>query len=482
MEALSFKSDAAKPIAGKSAATVSPKEVRPPSVILPLQFIITGLLALFAAVGCLLARPDLLATYHYNQHVIAVTHLVVLGWICSVIMGAVYQLVPVALETKLHSERLANWQFAFHVVGFAGMVWAFSIWDLKQVGHFGSVLAIGVGLFVYNIGRTLLRVPKWNVSATAVAAALGWISLSILTGLFISAGKCTYDSATVLPPTTPVGALVHGLRSIASFVGRFDAISAMHAHAHLGSVGFFLMLIVGVSYKLVSMFTLSEVQNPRRAIWSIALLNIGLAGVFITILVGSPWKFAFALVIIAALVTYGWELAAILRARNRRKLDWSIKYFLTAIALLVVFSAAALILSWPGLPLTTLTGQLENVYGFLGLLGVVTFAILGMLNKIIPFLVWFRSYGREIGRKQVPAMTDLYSTRLQAAGYWSFLAGFIVVGVAILFSNETGVRTGCALLAAGLVFFTMNVASILTHLTRPQLKPLASIQPEKRTL
>ncbi len=95
-------------------------------------------------------------------------------------MGAMYQLVPVALETKLYSERLARWQFVFHVVGFVGMVWMFRVWNMKQVGHFGSVLAVGVGLFVYNMARTLWRVPKWNVTATAVGAALAWISLAII--------------------------------------------------------------------------------------------------------------------------------------------------------------------------------------------------------------------------------------------------------------------------------------------------------------
>ena len=109
---------------------------------------VTGLVALLVGVIWLVARPDLLATYHYNQYVIAATHLFVLGWICSIVMGAMYQLVPVALETKLYSERLAKWQFAFHLIGFVGMVWMFNVWNMKQVGHFGSVMAVGVGLFV----------------------------------------------------------------------------------------------------------------------------------------------------------------------------------------------------------------------------------------------------------------------------------------------------------------------------------------------
>ena len=108
--------------------------------------------------------------------------------------------------------------------------------------------------------------------------------------------------------TGAVGVLLCGLRSIAGFLAHFDPISTMHAHAHLGGVGFFTMLIVGVSYKLIPMFTLSEVQSRRRAVCSIALLNVGLAGSFVTILLRSPLKLAFALLVVAALAIYGWEI------------------------------------------------------------------------------------------------------------------------------------------------------------------------------
>ena len=57
------------------------------------------------------------------------------------------------------------------------------------------MLTVGVGLFVYNIVRTLLRVPRWNVIATAVASALGWLSLAVCAGLTIAVGKCSYESS-----------------------------------------------------------------------------------------------------------------------------------------------------------------------------------------------------------------------------------------------------------------------------------------------
>jgi hypothetical protein len=441
-------------------------------VKLPLAFMLTGLLALCVGVVWLAARPALLAAYHYNQYVIAVTHLFVLGWISSTVMGAMYQLVPVALETKLYSEKLARWQFVFHVVGFVGMVRMFQVWDLKQVGHFGSVLAVGVGLFVYNLARTLRRVPKWNVTAAAVAAALAWFSLAVLAGLLIATGKCTYESTSAWSPASPLGALLRLLRSAAGVMTRFDAIGAMHAHAHLGTVGCFTMLLVGVSYKLIPMFTLSAVQSRRRAAWSVALLNVGLTASFVAILLRSPWKPAGALVVVTALAIFCWELVVIVRARQRRILDWGIKSFLTALILLAPVSTLAVVLSWPGLPLTAFTGQLENAYGFLGLIGVVTFAITSMLYKIIPFLVWFGAYSRQIGRAQVPALADMYSARLQVAGYWLYLAGLAVTTAAILAASEVGVRCGSSLLGLSVVTLLVNMGKVLSHLFKPKLKPL----------
>jgi hypothetical protein len=342
---------------------------------------------------------------------------------------------------------------------------------MKQVGHFGCVLATGVGLFVYNIARTLRRVPKWTITATGVAFALFWISAAIIAGLSIAIAKCTYESTEGLAAAGGVRALVSGLRSVAGFMSQFHPISAMHAHAHLGAVGFFMILTVGVSYKLLPMFMLSEVQSPKRAAASILLLAVGLGGAFVTILLGSPLKLAFAAVTAGGIVTYCWEIVAIVRARKRLPLDWALKYFLTALTLLAPLSAIALVLSWPGLPLTAFTGQLENVYGFLGLLGLFTFAIIGMLYKILPFLIWLKLYGSHIGKAKVPALADMFSAKLQEAGYWSYLAGLVVVSPAILAANNALARCGCALLLCSIISFALNVAIMLSHFVRPKLQP-----------
>lgn len=459
------------------AAKPQPIRAVAPSVSLPLRFMLTGLVALFVAIAWLIAKPSILATYHYNQYVIAATHLVVLGFLCTVVMGAMYQLVPVALETKLYSERLAKWQFVIHIVGFVGMVWMFNVWNMKQVGHFGSVLALGVMLFVYNMVRTLWRVPKWNLVATAISAALAWFSLTILAGLSIAAAKCVYESNDGLATADGVKQVVGGLRIVANVVSRFDAISAMHAHAHLGGVGFFVMLIVGVSYRLIPMFMLTEVQSKRRAALSVGLLNFGLAGAVVTILIRSPLKLWFVAVAVLGLALFGIELIAMLRARRRPTLDWGLRTFLVAIALLIPVCLMALALAWPAHPLNQFFSMLENVYGVIGLLGVVTLAILGMLHKILPFLVWFGVYSPHVGRAQLPLTSQMVSERAQAGGLLMYLAGLVLLAAAILAESESVVRFGALLLFGSLILFSWNAGKVFSHFRNPQIKPLPTTNP-----
>jgi hypothetical protein len=458
-------------VTAKSPLTRAPNA---PSISVPLRFVVTGLSSLVLAAVLLVLRPELLTTYHYNQHIVALTHLIVLGWATSIVMGAVYQLVPVALETRLYSERLARWQFTFHLVGFAGMVWMFWGWNMKHVGHFGSVFAVGMALYVYNVVRTLARVPRWNVIATAIASSVFWLTLTVLIGLSVAAGKCIYEYETPASQIGAVRAMLRGLQSLGAFMGRFDQVGAMHAHAHLGILGCFLMLIVGVSYRLIPMFAISQLQNPRRASWSVWLLNGGLAGAFVCVLLRSPWKPLFGAVITAALVLYALEVRAMLKARHRQTLDGPVRQFLGALWLLVPVVMLGGVLAWPGLPLTPFTGQLETLYAYLAVLGVVSGAILAMLYKIVPFLVWFGRYSTLIGRQKVPTLAEMYSARLQIAGAWLHLVAMVITGAGIVRANGACVRVGSVVLCASLAVFVWNMASVFRHLLKPRTEiPLA---------
>jgi hypothetical protein len=226
----------------------------------------------------------------------------------------------------------------------------------------------------------------------------------------------------------------------------------MHAYFSARSASS-TMLIVGVSYKLIPMFTLSEIQSRTRAFLSVALLNVALAGSFVTIrcaargnspLRCSRWRTDFT--------PGNWPQYCAAQATN---LDWGIKYFLTAAALLLLVSGLGVVLSWPTLPLTPVWPA-RNLYGFLGLLGVITFAIIGMLYKILPFLVWFDATAARSGSKS--SCAGRYA-RGQTIGFWIFLAG-----LALTTPNSVIERIPRSIAAAcwlSLAAFAMNAGLIL---------------------
>jgi hypothetical protein len=464
-----------RPAAGSGAGPVFPQA---PDVTLPLRFLVSGILSLFVGLIILALRPDFITGYHYHQHIVAVTHLLLLGFGLTVVMGATYQLVPVILETPLHSERLARWHFPIHLISVAGMVWMFWVWDMKQLGHFGSGLALGIGFYIYNITRTLLRADRWTVVAAGVASSLLWLALVATAGLAIAAGKCTYEMVDRPDLPALLTFPLAGLKALASLTSRFEAIALMHAHAHLGILGVFVILTVGVAYKLVPMFLISDVQNQRRAWTSLLLLNLGLAISFLTIATQSRGKPLGALIIAAGLALFARELMAIVAARRRRVIDWGLTAFLMAQAVLLPVTALGAILSWPGLPLTEGVGRLENAYGFLAILGVLAFAIIGMMQKILPFLVWFAAYSKEVGRSRTPALTDMYSTRLQSAITWAWVAGLTLATTGILANSTLLARLGIIALVASMGAFFVNAVLILRHLVRPQLSPLQPHRPQ----
>jgi hypothetical protein len=291
--------------------------------------------------------------------------------------------------------------------------------------------------------------------------------------LSVAAAKCAYESTDGLATAEGVKQVITGLQVVAGIVSRFDALGVMHAHAHMGVVGFFVLLIVGVSYRLIPMFLLTEVQSKQRAWWSVILLNVGLAGAVMAILLRSVWKPAFAVILVAGLAVYGWEMAAMVRARKRRAVDWGLKTFLVAMVLLVPVCILALVLSWPTLPMTQFFSLLENVYGVVGILGVVGLAIIGMLYKILPFLVWYGVYSPLVGRAQLPTTAQMVSERLQAGGLALYLAGLGICAVAIMSESETWVRGGAFVMAASLMLFGGNAIKVLAHFWRPQIKPFA---------
>ena len=52
---------------------------------------------------------------YFNPHTLAITHIMALGWGTMMILGASHQLVPVLIEGKLYSNKLAITSFGDNI-------------------------------------------------------------------------------------------------------------------------------------------------------------------------------------------------------------------------------------------------------------------------------------------------------------------------------------------------------------------------------
>jgi heme/copper-type cytochrome/quinol oxidase subunit 1 len=105
-------------------------------------------------------------------------HANLLGFVSMMIFGVAYHVIPRFTGSPLHSRRLPVAHLWLANLGLGGMVggWVVRVWGVPLGGTAvaaGALLsATGAGFFIYNLWRTLDRVPA--------AAASGGVPLTRL--------------------------------------------------------------------------------------------------------------------------------------------------------------------------------------------------------------------------------------------------------------------------------------------------------------
>ena len=84
-------------------------------VVLP--FYLYASVAFLAATVILLCSANDISSHYFHPHSLAVTHIMALGWGTMIILGASHQLVPVLIEGRLYSNKLALASFILAGIG-----------------------------------------------------------------------------------------------------------------------------------------------------------------------------------------------------------------------------------------------------------------------------------------------------------------------------------------------------------------------------
>jgi len=376
----------------------------------------------FAAALIALVVAELLMTLGYgypgapveSAQTLVLVHLVALGWLSLLMCGALFQFVPVLVARPLYSDSLPLPTLACLVLGLAALLLGF-----LQMGGIVSItfaffptaaalLAIGFGLVLWNLGRTLWTARPLPLPARFVAVGLCSIAATVTFGIIFT---LVLGGVTDNP---------HLVDVVASGV-------PLHAIAGLG--GWLTFTAMGVTYRLLAMFMLApELGGPR----SRAGFYCGTAALAAAIVGGGTaicLAVSLMLVLVAAgllglcaLLLYGADILHLYRARKRRVIELNSRMAafamggLAASAILIAVLAALGILAQHAAAVVFLVA-----FGWLSGLG------LAKLYKIAAFLTWLECYGPVLGKTATPRVQDLAVER--RAIRW-FLLYFLAVWAA----------------------------------------------------
>jgi len=417
-----------------------------PALDLPARFMGLSLAAFALAMGL---APF---TLHVTQgaindfRLLALIHLVTLGFIGSMVIGASYQLVPVVLQTELASIRAGRFSFSCYVAGLGFFLTSLVRTWIPGLGIGGSLLAVAFVLYAGNVYMTWRRaryhdVIGWHIVAGVLGSLMG-MSMGVL--LAFNKGN---------------GMLGAGLFG---FLG---------AHIVYMLGGWLVVTMMGVTYRLVCMFTLSEKHFQPKLAWAALILVVSGVWTLATALHlewDSRWCEASALLALAGFACFGWQVVVLYRRRMRRVIDVHMPFVSVAGALLLL------------VPVLTVIGFAEAARPnhplwpaiiVISLLGVFGTAIQGFFYKISTFLVWLKRYSPVAGRATVPKLDELYSRTLAWVGLSIWTGSVIATAILLLARIDAMELAGLGLLTGAACFFA-NVGRIISHWLRGPRLPL----------
>jgi hypothetical protein len=407
------------------------------SPIIPLGYLGCAAVAfVVGAVGVAWLAPEL-ASHYYHPRVLALAHTVTLGWVTLAIMGAGYQIMPIALERPVWSERLARWQLAILVVAISGMVAHFYLGTWSGLAAAACLVAVGIALHMVNVSLSLRGFTQWTFSARMVMLAYGGLTLTALFGVSLATNRVW--------PFLP---------------GQF--FPTLHAHVQLGLLGWVTPMIFGVAARVYPMFLLAP--TPRRSTCHLQMwgLIVGVPSVVLGLLLGVSGLLLFGALAIAA-ATLG-HVALVVEMMHRRKrpvLDWGLRFTVTATVFLLAAAGLGLALA-----LDVLSGpRAALAYAVVALGGFVSLTIVGMMLKIVPFLVWYHTYGPRAGREQVPTLVQISAPRLEGLAYALLVGGMFLLAVSVFVGDAGSIRVAGSVIALGALAFAAALAQIMRHLS-----------------
>jgi len=389
-----------------------------PPVSVPLRFLLTAPWFAVLAAGLLLwAGPGGLGS-RWTPALLGVTHLLTLGFMAMVMLGALFQILPVVGGVPVpHARIVAAIVHPALTLGALSLASGLALglhWAIRAAL---ALLAAAFLVFLASAGRSLLRGNLRDPALRTIGLALIGLLLTTSLGVVLASAF----GWSFAPPLIRITAL----------------------HAAWGLLGWTLLLVAGVAQQVVPMFQ----ATPPYPRW----LARGFAPTLLAVLLGwsaATWlgfelvAAALAWPVVAAAVTFALvTLWLQLRSRRPRQDPTALFWRLGMLCLL----AASIVGAGAQLQHGSDHPALPLVLGVLAIVGFAVAVISGMLYKIVPFLLWLKLQRRLGGRP--PHIKQILPDQHGRLQFWLHTAATLTLLAAAIGQNAL-IYPAAALLAA----------------------------------
>jgi hypothetical protein len=423
-----------------------------PPIHIPFRFFLTApWFGILAAMVLLFSGPGLW-TSHWNPALIGLTHLFTLGFMTVIMLGALFQLLPV-----LSGERIPGGTplaFAVHLLMVAGVL------CLSAGFVFSEYFLLGVAVALLAMALVGFTVAIGSKLATNIAGGDSILAMRLaVAALLVTIGLGCYRALAYLYPLA-------------------STLNLTMLHVSWALLGWVLILIMGISFQVIPMFQVTPDYPPGMTRFIPPVIFTGL---LLLAFVQAPVAVAGVAIVIGVMVlVYAVFSLHLLQHRKRRLMDVSVRFWQLGLSCLIL----AVLLFWLVSLLPDVAGSAMDssrglmLVGVLMVLGFACSIIMGMLQKIVPFLAFLhlqRHCSANIRAiRSLPNMHDFISP---ARSLWLLRIHTVAI-VAMLGAVIYGPLTGLAGLAllldfGWLAFLTIN-AALLYAGTRRSIAAMGS--------
>jgi hypothetical protein len=372
---------------------------------------------------------------------LAIVHLVTVGWITSSILGALYLVGPIALRMPLPARWPDYLAAALVVTGLTGIVSHFWIVEYKGMSWSGGTVAAGVLLVAGRIAGPLRRAPISAAVKLHIVLAFANFAAAATMGVLLAIHK--------VHPFLPGSVLGH-----------------VYAHAHLAAVGWAAMMVVGVAYRLLPMVLPAQMPAGPRLYVSAVLLEIGVVGLFCVLFFHTRGAWIFAASIVAGFAAFLSQAAWMLRhPRPRppaiRAPDPAVLHATAAFASLATACGLGVWLSLNDMSEATLPAAVA--YGVFGLLGFLAQMVVAMEGRLLPLLAWFWAASAAEPGGSIPSPHDMPWRAGQLLVFAVWLGGIPALAGGLAIYSTTIVAAAAWCLVAATLVASAQLIVILRH-------------------